>query len=157
MATSGFYDLTALDQTKKQVNFSDYKGKVVLIVNVASYCGYTKQYAGLQTLYKNLNAKGVEVLGFPCNQFGAQEPGSNEEIADFCTKNFGVTFKLFDKVEVNGNNVSPVYKYLKDQKGVNSISWNFEKFLVDKQGNVVGHYKSGVAPEKLQEEIEKLL
>ena len=143
----------------KDVNLSDYKGKVLLIVNVASYCGYTKQYAGLEELYKKYKDKGFEILAFPCNQFGQQEPGTNEEIKNFCSSKFDVTFKLFDKIDVNGKNQSPLYSILTDNEvtGKADVKWNFEKFLVDKNGNVVARYLSKVDPqsEELISAIEK--
>ena len=143
----------------KDVNLSDYKGKVLLIINVASYCGYTKQYTGLEDLYKKYKDKGFEILAFPCNQFGEQEPGTNEEIKNFCSSKFDVTFKLFDKIEVNGKNQSPLYSILTDNEvtGKADIKWNFEKFLVDKNGNVVARYLSKVDPqsEELISAIEK--
>jgi glutathione peroxidase len=143
----------------KDVNLSDYKGKVLLIVNVASYCGYTKQYTGLEELYKKYKDKGFEILAFPCNQFGEQEPGTNEEIKNFCSSKFDVTFKLFDKIDVNGKNQSPLYSILTDNEvtGKADIKWNFEKFLVDKNGTVVARYLSKVDPqsEELISAIEK--
>lgn len=143
----------------KDVNLSDYKGKVLLIVNVASYCGYTKQYAGLEELYKKYKGQGFEILAFPCNQFGEQEPGTNEEIKNFCSSKFDVTFKLFDKIDVNGKNQSPLYSILTDNEvtGKADVKWNFEKFLVDKNGNVVARYLSKVDPqsEELISLIEK--
>ena len=141
------------------VNLSDYKGKILLIVNVASYCGYTKQYTGLEELYKKYKDKGFEILAFPCNQFGEQEPGTNEEIKNFCSSKFDVTFKLFDKIDVNGKNQSPLYSILTDNEvtGKADVKWNFEKFLVDKNGNVVARYLSKVDPqsEELISLIEK--
>lgn len=143
----------------KDVNLSDYKGKVLLIVNVASYCGYTKQYAGLEEIYKKYKDKGFEILAFPCNQFGQQEPGTNEEIKNFCSSKFDVTFKLFDKIDVNGKNQSPLYSILNDNEvtGKADVKWNFEKFLVDKNGNVVARYLSKVDPqsEELISAVEK--
>ena len=143
----------------KDVNLSDYKGKVLLIVNVASYCGYTKQYSGLEELYKKYKGQGFEILAFPCNQFGEQEPGTNEEIKNFCSSKFDVTFKLFDKIDVNGKNQSPLYSILTDNEvtGKADVKWNFEKFLVDKNGNVVARYLSKVDPqsEELISLIEK--
>jgi len=132
----------------KEIKLSDYKGKVLLIVNVASYCGYTKQYAGLEKMYKDYKDKGFEILAFPCNQFGEQEPGTNEEIKTFCSSKFDVTFKLFDKIDVNGKDKSPLYSTLTDNEvtGKADIKWNFEKFLIDKDGNVVGRYSSKVEP-----------
>ncbi len=147
------------DINGKSVNLSDYKGKILLIVNVASYCGYTKQYAGLEEIYKKYKDKGFEILAFPCNQFGEQEPGTNEEIKNFCSSKFDVTFKLFDKIDVNGKDKSPLYSILTDNEvtGKADIKWNFEKFLIDKNGNVVARYTSKVEPnsEELISVIEK--
>ena len=147
------------DINGKPVNLSDYKGKILLIVNVASYCGYTKQYAGLEEIYKKYKDKGFEILAFPCNQFGEQEPGTNEEIKNFCSSKFDVTFKLFDKIDVNGKDKSPLYSILTDNEvtGKADIKWNFEKFLIDKNGNVVARYTSKVEPksEELISVIEK--
>lgn len=145
----------------KSVNLSDYKGKVLLIVNVASYCGYTKQYAGLEQIYKEYKEKGFEILAFPCNQFGEQEPGTNEEIKNFCSSKFDVSFKLFDKIDVNGKDKSPLYSILTDNEvtGKADIKWNFEKFLIDKDGNVVARYSSKIEPtgKELISAIEKEL
>ena len=126
---------------------SDFNGKVLLIVNVASKCGYTKQYEGLQKLYLKYKDKGFEILAFPCNDFGSQEPGSNEEIKQFCSTNYNVTFPLFDKIKILGNERSPLYYKLINFESAGEISWNFEKFIVDKNGNVIKRYKSKVAPE----------
>ncbi len=138
-----------------------YKGKVLLIVNVASKCGFTKQYAGLEALYEKYKDKDFVVLGFPCNQFMNQEPLGEKEIQNFCTLNFGVKFPMFSKIEVNGDNTHPLYKYLKHQKsgflGSESIKWNFTKFLVDKNGEVVERYGSSTEPKELEKDIEKLL
>jgi glutathione peroxidase len=140
--------ITVKDIDGKSVNLSDYKGKVLLVVNVASYCGYTKQYAGLEEIYKKYKDKGFEILAFPCNQFGEQEPGTNEEIKNFCSSKFDVTFKLFDKINVNGKDKSPLYSVLTDNEltGKSDIKWNFEKFLIDKNGNIVERYSSKVEP-----------
>lgn len=140
--------ITVKDIDGKSVNLSDYKGKVLLIVNVASKCGYTKQYAGLEQIYKEYKDKGFEILAFPCNQFGGQEPGTNEEIKNFCSSKFDVSFKLFDKIDVNGKDKSPLYSILTDNEvtGKAEIKWNFEKFLIDKDGNVVSRYSSKVEP-----------
>ncbi|MCU0344679.1 MAG: glutathione peroxidase [Ignavibacterium sp.] len=140
--------ITVKDIDGKSVNLADYKDKVLLIVNVASYCGYTKQYAGLEKIYKDYKDKGFEILAFPCNQFGEQEPGTNEEIKNFCSSKFDVSFKLFDKVDVNGKNQSPLYSILTNNEvtGKSEIKWNFEKFLIDKEGNVVARYPSKVEP-----------
>lgn len=140
--------ITVKDINGKEVKLSDYKGKVLLIVNVASYCGFTKQYAGLEEIYKKYKDKGFEILAFPCNQFGEQEPGTNEEIKNFCSSKFDVTFKLFDRIDVNGKGKSPLYSVLTDNEvtGKADVKWNFEKFLIDKNGNVVARYLSKVKP-----------
>ncbi|MEO9590750.1 glutathione peroxidase [Rhodopirellula bahusiensis] len=134
----------------KEVDLHDYEGKVVLIVNVASKCGYTKQYAGLQSLYEAHKEDGLVILGFPCNQFGSQEPGTNSDILEFCSARFNVTFPMMSKVDVNGDDASPLYKQLTSVEskpaGKGPISWNFEKFLIGRDGQVVGRYKSKVAP-----------
>ena len=142
-------DITVKDMNGKEVHLSDYKGKVLLIVNVASECGFTPQYEGLEKIYKKYNAKGFEILAFPCNQFGRQEPGTNEEIKNFCSSKFGVTFKLFDKIEVNGKNRSPLYARLTENTNTEQgdIKWNFEKFLISKDGEIVARFRSAVTPE----------
>ena len=153
--------ITVKDIDGKQVSLSDYKGKVLLIVNVASYCGYTKQYSGLEDIYKKYKNKGFEILAFPCNQFGEQEPGTNEEIKNFCSSKFDVTFRLFDKIDVNGKDKSPLYALLTDNDvtGKGDIKWNFEKFLIDKNGNIVERFLSAVEPtsDKLISALEKEL
>ncbi|NJN23194.1 MAG: glutathione peroxidase [Acaryochloridaceae cyanobacterium RL_2_7] len=134
--------------TGEETKLSAYEGKVCLIVNVASYCGYTSQYSGLQRLYENFKDKGLEILAFPCNDYGQQEPDSNEKIQDFCSTRFSVTFPLFDKVHAKGPEQHPLYKTLTnsvDPQG--DVAWNFEKFLIDKQGNVIARYPSGVSPD----------
>jgi glutathione peroxidase len=145
----------------EEISLGEFKEKVLLIVNTASKCGFTPQYKELQQLYDEYYPRGFEVLGFPCNQFGSQEPGTEDEIAAFCERNYGVTFPMFAKVDVNGENTHPLFKYLKSQaKGVlgsEAIKWNFTKFLVDRNGQVVGRFASNVSPLKLKEEIEKLL
>ncbi|ODV62834.1 peroxiredoxin HYR1 [Ascoidea rubescens DSM 1968] len=158
---STFYDLSPLDKAGNPYPFSELKGKVVLIVNVASKCGFTPQYKGLQELYQKYNEKGLEIIGFPCNQFGHQEPGTQEEIASFCSTTYGVTFPIMKKVDVNGANADPVYEYLKSKKsgllGFKGIKWNFEKFLVNQNGEVVERYGSITKPESISQKIEKLL
>lgn len=138
------YDINVKDNNLNNVEMSEYKGKILLIVNVASKCGLTPQYKDLESLYKKYKDQGLEVLGFPCNQFGAQEPGSNEEIQSFCQLNYNVTFKLFDKIDVNGPKTSPLFKHLKNQSpgilGTEGIKWNFTKFLVNKDGEVVKRF-----------------
>ena len=131
----------------KEVKIDDYKGNVLLIVNVASKCGYTPQYTGLEQLNKDYGSKGLKVMGFPCNDFGGQEPGTNEEIAQFCQTNYGVDFDMFDKVHAKGAEQHPLYQTLTSSvEPQGDVAWNFEKFLIDKQGNVVARYKSGVTP-----------
>ncbi|ODV92299.1 hypothetical protein CANCADRAFT_30496 [Tortispora caseinolytica NRRL Y-17796] len=158
---SSFYDLKPLDKTGQPYDFAQLKGKVVLIVNVASKCGFTPQYKGLEELYQKYRDRGLVIIGFPCNQFAKQEPGTDEEIASFCSLNYGVDFPIMKKIDVNGDNTDPVYKFLKSKKsgllGFKGIKWNFEKFLVDKNGEVVGRFSSVKTPESLEPEIEKLL
>lgn len=154
------YNFTAKTIDGADKSLADYKGKVLLIVNVASKCGFTKQYSGLEALYKKYKDKGVEILAFPCNQFGSQEPGTSKDIQEFCSINFGVSFQLFDKIDVNGDNAHPVYKYLTKAKGgiiTDAIKWNFTKFLIDKNGNVVDRFAPQTTPESIEKEIDKLL
>ena len=143
------------------VSLERYTGKVLLVVNTASECGFTPQYAGLQKLYEQYAARGLAVLGFPCNQFGKQEPGDAAQIGSFCEKNYGVSFPMFAKIEVNGAHAHPLYKYLKDKSpgllGIEAIKWNFTKFLVDRNGNVVKRYAPQTKPEAITDDIEKLL
>lgn len=140
---------------------SDYQGQVLLIVNTASKCGFTPQYEGLEALHREYGNRGFEVLGYPCNQFGAQEPGDAEEIKNFCSLTYDVTFPLSAKIAVNGEEADPLWKYLKSQQaglmGSRAIKWNFTKFLIDRKGNVVARYGSMVKPEQLKADIEKLL
>jgi glutathione peroxidase len=140
-------------------SMGEYAGKVLLIVNVASQCGYTPQYKGLEALYQKYQSQGLEVLGFPCNDYGMQEPGSNAEIQQFCETRYGVTFPMFDKVHAKGGEQHPLYAQLTKAEPTGDVAWNFEKFLVNKQGEVVARYKSGVAPEssELSGAIEKEL
>jgi len=156
-----FYDLAPLDSGNQVYGFNQLKGKVVLVVNVASKCGFTPQYEGLEKLHEKYKDQGLEVLGFPCNQFGGQEPGTAEEIQDFCTVNYGVKFPVLAKIDVNGDNASPVYKWLKNEKagllGMKLIKWNYEKFLVSREGKVVERYASTTKPESLTSAIEKEL
>lgn len=141
--------LKVKDIEGKEVTFSDYKGKVLLLVNVASECGYTPQYKGLQELYEKYKSKGFEILGFPCNDFGGQEPGTNEEIKEFCSVNYGVTFKLFDKITVLGKDKNKLYVVLTDNDvtGTSDVKWNFEKFLISKNGDIVSRYASRIKPD----------
>ena len=156
------FEANTLDGVPKKL--ADYRGKVLLIVNTASQCGFTPQYAGLEKLYGTYKDRGLVVLGFPCNQFGAQEPGSAAEIGAFCEKNYGVTFPMFGKIDVNGENTHPLFRYLRKEKpgllgqfGGGSIKWNFTKFLVDREGRVVARYASTTKPESLAGDIENLL
>ncbi|MCC8100738.1 MAG: glutathione peroxidase [Clostridiales bacterium] len=154
------YDFKVTDGKGRQVSLSDYSGKVLLIVNTATGCGFTPQYDGLQELYEKYSDKGFEILDFPCNQFGKQAPGTDEEIASFCTGRFGITFPQFHKINVNGEDAEPLYKFLKSQAGGvagEAIKWNFTKFLVDRKGNVVGRYAPVKTPRALADEIEKYL
>ncbi|MBK7794054.1 MAG: glutathione peroxidase [Betaproteobacteria bacterium] len=155
------FDFEVKDIHGKAVALSRYRDQVLLIVNTASKCGFTPQYKGLEALHRKYQARGLAVLGFPCNQFGAQEPGSEDEIASFCELNFGVTFPLFAKVDVNGDDAAPLYRHLKHAKpgllGSEAIKWNFTKFLVDRKGNVVERYAPNTEPDALAGDIEKLL
>lgn len=154
------YDFSATLNDGKEKKLSAYKGKVLLIVNTASRCGNTPQYAGLQELYGKYKDRGFEILAFPCNQFGHQEPGSDEDIKEFCETNYSVEFPLFSKIEVNGDGTHPLYKFLKSEKtGLlgDSIKWNFTKFLVDKQGNVVDRYAPMTPPKSIAADIEAQL
>jgi glutathione peroxidase len=155
------YDFKVKTISGEETTLAPYKDQVMLIVNVASKCGYTSQYAGLQALYEKYKAQGFVVLGFPCNQFANQEPGSEAEIQNFCQVNFGVNFPMFAKIDVNGDQTAPLYRYLKtEQKGIlgtEAIKWNFTKFLVDRHGKVVARYGSSTTPKELEAAIETLL
>jgi glutathione peroxidase len=159
--SSTVYDFSATSIEGKPVELSSFKDKVLLIVNTASQCGFTSQYQGLQALHDKYANKGVEVLGFPCNQFGAQEPGSATDIQSFCQTRFGVSFPLFEKIDVNGANAHPLFKYLTKAApgilGTEGIKWNFTKFLVDGNGNVVKRYASATEPKDIEKDIEALL
>ena len=181
--TTKVYDFTAVANDGSEVNFADYKGKVLLLVNTASKCGFTPQYDGLEALYEQYKDQGLVIVGFPCDQFGHQEPGTNEEIVEFCRLNYGVTFPLMDKIEVNGDNAHPIYKWLYSEKPFAGfgegetaqrmgqmlarmdpdylsnpdIKWNFTKFLVDRKGNVVDRFEPMVTPEELATYIEAQL
>ena len=154
------YDFQVKDAKGNLVNLSEYKGKTLLIVNTATGCGFTPQYKGLQALYDKYQAKGFEILDFPCNQFGHQAPGTEDEIHQFCEINYKTTFRLFAKIDVNGKNESPLYTYLKGQKGgflSKRIKWNFTKFLVDKTGKVVERFAPTATPESIEEKIVNIL
>src|SRR3954447_11490582 len=159
--TSSIYDISVSGIDGRPQPLERYRDKVLLVVNTASECGFTPQYQGLQTVYDKLHRRGFEVLAFPCNQFGAQEPGSESDIQSFCELKYGVTFPLFAKVDVNGDEAAPLLRHLKKAKpgllGTEAIKWNFTKFLVDRQGNVVERYAPNVEPESIIDDIEKLL
>lgn len=156
-----FYDLTVKNIESKEFSMSQYKGKTLLIVNVASKCGFTSQYKGLEELYEKYKSQDFMVLGFPSNEFSNQEPGDEEEIKSFCSLTYDVQFDMFSKVEVNGENAAPLFKYLKKQQsgilGSQKIKWNFTKFLVDKNGNVIDRYAPVTKPKALEKDIEKIL
>jgi len=155
------YDFEMPRLNGQMQNLADYKGKVLLIVNTASKCGFTPQYKGLEAVYKDLKDQGLEILGFPCNQFGKQEQGDSAEISEFCEINFGVTFPLFEKIEVNGSGAAPLYDHLKSQAkgvmGTKSIKWNFTKFLINRDGEVIKRFGPQDAPETIRKDIEALL
>ncbi|MFQ6371286.1 glutathione peroxidase [Shewanella sp. YIC-542] len=154
------YDVEATDIHGNKVHLSRYRGKTLLIVNTASKCGFTPQYQGLEKLYQEFAPKGLVVLGFPCNQFGAQEPGDNQEIEQFCQLNYGVSFPMFAKIEVNGPNTHPLYQHLKSQApgllGSKNIKWNFTKFLVNQQGNVLKRYAPTCKPSTIKNQLVEL-
>lgn len=155
------YDFKVKDSKGEEVSLSNYKEKVIIVVNTASACGYTPQYKDLQALYEEYKEEGLVVLGFPCNQFMNQEPGSNEEIQSFCELNFGVTFPIFGKIEVNGEKADPLFKYLSKKApgimGLKSIKWNFTKFIIDKKGEVIERFAPQTNPQEMKSTIEKLL
>jgi glutathione peroxidase len=156
----GVYDFTAESLGGENIALKRFEGQVLLIVNTASACGFTPQYRGLEALHQALGPRGFSVLGFPCNQFGAQEPGDAKQIEEFCTSNYAITFPMFAKIDVNGNNAHPLFNYLKNQKSGllgPSIKWNFTKFLIDRSGKVVARHAPTAKPEGLSREIEALL
>ena len=158
MAT--IYDFKALNNKGAEVDFADYKGKVLLIVNTASKCGFTPQYDGLEDLWKKYQDQGLVVIGFPCDQFAHQEPGSDAEIAEFCRLNHGVTFPLMSKIDVNGDNAHPIYKFLKNEtKGLlgSAIKWNFTKFLISRDGKIIERFAPVTTPASLEDKIKSLL
>ena len=160
MSTS-IYDFTCETNAGKKKSLSDYRGKVLLVVNTASKCGFTPQFEGLESLYEQYKDEGLEILGFPCNQFGKQDPGSNGEITEFCQLNYGVSFPMMGKIEVNGSGTDPLYKHLKKAApgalGTQAIKWNFTKFLIDPEGNVLKRYASATKPKDIEKDIKKLL
>ena len=157
----GVFDFTAQSLAGEEVPLKRFEGQVLLIVNTASACGFTPQYKGLEQLQRELAPRGFAVLGFPCNQFGGQEPGDAKQIGEFCERKYDVTFPMFAKIDVNGANAAPLYEYLKNEKpdllGSKAIKWNFTKFLVDREGKVVERYAPNVEPDAIVSDIEKLL
>jgi glutathione peroxidase len=155
------YDFSVTTIEGQDLSLANYRGKVLLIVNVASQCGFTPQYAGLETLYRTYGDQGLEVLGFPCDQFGHQEPGSNDDIRSFCKTNYDITFPMFAKIDVNGDEAHPLYRWLKSAKpgllGTEAIKWNFTKFLVDRAGNPISRYAPTDKPESLADDIKAAL
>jgi glutathione peroxidase len=158
---SSIYDFSAHSLEGPEKALADFRGQVLLIVNVASKCGFTPQYEGLEALFRKYHPRGFSVLGFPCNQFGSQEPGTSADIAQFCNLTYSVGFPMFAKIDVNGSGAHPVYQFLKGEKkgllGTEAIKWNFTKFLVDRQGQVTGRYAPTTKPADLEKDIEKLL
>lgn len=158
---TSIYDFKVQDINANEVSLADYRGKVLLIVNTASQCGFTPQYKGLEQVYQQYKDQGLEILAFPCNQFGRQEPGNEKMIQEFCELNFGVSFPLHSKIDVNGNNAHPLFQYLKDEArgifGSRKIKWNFTKFLVNREGKVVKRYAPKDTPESITRDIEALL
>ncbi|SRR5690554_52952 len=161
MSEATVYDFSATDIKGNETSLADYRGKVLLIVNTASKCGFTPQFEGLQTLHKELGEKGFEVLGFPCNQFLSQDPGDDNAISQFCSLNYGVSFPMFAKIEVNGAGAHPLFRFLKKEArgvmGSEKVKWNFTKFLVNRDGAVVRRYAPTAKPEDIRADIEKLL
>ncbi len=158
---SDIYSQVVKKSDMTDITLNEFKNKVLLIVNVASECGLTYQYEALQGLHNKYNEDGLEILGFPCNQFGAQEPGSNEEIQFFCTEKYDVSFGLFDKIDVNGDSTAPIYQFLKkdnpSESGSNDIEWNFTKFLVSRDGKIIKRFGPKTEPEEIKKDIEELL
>ena len=158
---SELYNISVKDIDMNLVDLSSYEGKTLLIVNVASKCGFTPQYKDLQNLYEKYQDQGLEVLGFPCNQFGAQEPGTNEEVKSFCDVNYNVSFKMFNKIDVNGSDASPLFKFLKHESpgimGTEAIKWNFTKFLVNKDGQVIKRFAPKDGESEIESELQKIL
>ncbi len=159
--SDNIYSIPVKDIKRNETTLAPYKNKVLLMVNVASKCGFTPQYTGLEGLYRKYKERGFEILGFPCNQFGSQEPGDEEEIQNFCKMNYDVSFPLYAKVNVNGEETAPIYDFLKSSQpgflGTEVIKWNFTKFLVDRSGQVIARFAPNTKPEDLEKEIEKLL
>jgi glutathione peroxidase len=158
---SSIFDFSARSLVGEEKSLADFRGQVLLVVNVASKCGFTPQYEGLEALFRQYHPKGFSILGFPCNQFGSQEPGTSADIGKFCSTTYGVSFPMFAKIDVNGSGAHPLYKFLKGEKkgllGTEAIKWNFTKFLVDRQGQVTGRYAPTTKPVDLEKDIGKLL
>ena len=159
--TKNIYEFSCEDSSGQTIDLSDFKGKTLLIVNTASQCGFTPQYEGLEKLQNNYSSEVFSVLAFPCNQFGGQEPGTNEQITEFCSLNYGNTFPILSKIDVNGENAHPLFNFLTSEKkgllGTQKIKWNFTKFLINKDGEPVNRYGSSTTPEQIQSDIEKLI
>lgn len=159
--SNDIYQFTGVTIQGKEKSIADFRGKVMLVVNTASKCGFTPQFKGLEAMYEKYKDQGLEILGFPCNQFMKQDPAGNDEIAEFCEMNYGVTFPMFAKIEVNGDNTHPLFKYLKAEApgmlGSQAIKWNFTKFLVDRNGNVVARFAPKDTPESIESKVKKLL
>ena len=159
--TKNIYEFSCEDSSGQTIDLSYFKGKTLLIVNTASQCGFTPQYEGLEKLQNNYSSEVFSVLAFPCNQFGGQEPGTNEQITEFCSLNYGNTFPIFSKIDVNGENAHPLFNFLTSEKkgllGTQKIKWNFTKFLINKDGEPVNRYGSSTTPEQIQSDIEKLI
>ncbi len=161
MKNVDFFELDARLLGGESTKMERYKGKTILVVNTASQCGLTPQYEGLQNLYETLGDKGLVVLGFPCNQFGGQEPGNSDEIRNFCSKNYGVSFPMFEKIDVNGKNTHPIFKYLKSKLPgsffIKTIKWNFTKFVIDKNGKAIKRFSPTTGPEEIKEYLQKII
>jgi len=159
--STNVYGFSAKTISGQEISLKDYAGKIILVVNTASKCGFTPQYKGLEKLYKDYKDQGLVILGFPCNQFGQQEPGSGSQISEFCELNFGVSFPIFDKVDVNGPEAHPLFNFMTREKpgilGIKKIKWNFTKFLINRQGEVVQRFAPTVTPEKIESKIKKWL
>ncbi len=159
--SSNVFDFSCSTSSGDERSLADYRGKVLLVVNTASKCGFTPQFAGLEEMYEKYRERGLEILGFPCNQFGKQDPGSNEEITEFCQLNYGVSFPMFGKIEVNGRGADPLYQHLKKAApgalGTRGIKWNFTKFLINRDGEVLKRFSPATTPAQIEKEIEQLL
>ena len=159
--SSNVFDFSCSTSSGDERSLADYRGKILLVVNTASKCGFTPQFAGLEEMYEKYRERGLEILGFPCNQFGKQDPGSNEEITEFCQLNYGVSFPIFGKIEVNGRGADPLYQHLKKAApgalGTRGIKWNFTKFLINRDGEVLKRFSPATTPAQIEKEIEQLI